>query len=293
LTGALRIPTVVVIGGGAVGATTVRQLLRARRASRLWTEAIVVVDRDPLCAVARARPEAPVRVETADWSAWLDAGLERLGPEDHLVPYHWAPHLLLTWLRREAARAGAVVEDGPSLPSRGLPYDAPTAGGDRALSYASWPCPPLCIEPRLCPHTRGPRDWSLAEDLLRVPPGAPFSEAVVFRCLHLVYGVGTVPVSAILEARDRVLAGLEHGPRAWLIATSSHCHALARVMHVEPGQRAVADDRIGLGGMRAESPNSAFPSPHAGTDRGRTSGSRNGSRRTRLLTDPDTLAGSR
>jgi hypothetical protein len=60
----------------------------------------------------------------------------------------------------------------------------------------------------------------------------------VFRCLHLVYGVGTVPVAAVLQARDRMLAGLERGPRSWLIATSSHCHALARVLHVSPGQGA-------------------------------------------------------
>jgi hypothetical protein len=218
----------VVIGGGEAGATTVRQLLRARAASRLATDAIVVVDRDPGCVVARRRPGAPVRVEVADWSAWLDAGLDRLGPDDHLVPYHWAPHLLLTWLQRQAGRAGAVLRDGPPVPSRGLPYEAQTHAGDRALSYASWPCPPLCIEPKLCPHTRGPKDWSLAADLEAAQPGAPF--AVVFRCLHLVYGVGTVPVAAILRARDRVLAGLAAGSRSWLIATSSHCHALARVM---------------------------------------------------------------
>jgi hypothetical protein len=92
----------------------------------------------------------------------------------------------------------------------------------------------MCIEPRLCPHTRGPKDWSLAEDLLAVPPGAPFADALVFPCLHFVYGVGTVPVATILRARDRLLAGIEHGPRSWLVSTSSHCHALARVLRVEP-----------------------------------------------------------
>jgi hypothetical protein len=229
---ALRVPTLVVIGGGEVGSKTVRQLLRARAASRLETQAIVVVDRDPECAVARLRPEAPVRLEIADWAEWLDTGLEGLGPDDHLVPYHWAPHLLLQWLKGQATRAGGVATDGAPLPSRGLPYEAESRAGDRALSYASWPCPPLCIEPDLCPHTRGPRDWSLAADLARVPPGAPFDAALVFRCLHLVYGVGTIPVAAILEARDRLLAAVGRGQSSWLVATSSHCHALARVLRV-------------------------------------------------------------
>ena len=232
MTAAIRIPTLVVIGGGEVGATTVRQLLRARAASRLETAGIVVVDRDPSCAVARRRDGPPVRVETRDWSDWLDANLEGLGPDDHLVPYHWAPHLLLTWLERQSLRAGATAKDGAPVPPRGLPFEAETAAGDRALSYASWPCPPLCIEPRLCPHTRGPRDWSLAADLSAVPAGAPFEDSLVFRCLHLVYGVGTVPVASILAARDRVLAGLALGPRSWLVATASHCHGLARVLRV-------------------------------------------------------------
>ena len=36
-------------------------------------------------------------------------------------------------------------------------------------------------------------------------PGEPLEGRIVFRCLHLVYGVGTVPVAAIHAARDRVL----------------------------------------------------------------------------------------
>lgn len=229
---ALRVPTLVVIGGGEVGSTTVRQLLRARAASRLETQAIVVVDRDAECAVARLRPESPVRVEIADWAEWLDKGLDGLGPDDHLVPYHWAPHLLLQWLGAQVARAGGVAADGAPVPTRGLPYEAETRAGDRALSYASWVCPPLCIEPDLCPHTRGSKDWSLAADLARVPSEAPFDEALVFRCLHLVYGVGTIPVAAIHEARDRLLAAIGRGRSSWLVATSSHCHALARVLQL-------------------------------------------------------------
>jgi hypothetical protein len=44
--------------------------------------------------------------------------------------------------------------------------------------------------------------------------------------MHLVYGVGTIPVREILSARDRLRAGLGTR-RSYLVATSSHCHALA------------------------------------------------------------------
>lgn len=229
----LRVPTVVVIGGGAIGAGYVRQLLRAAAAGRLETDRIRVVDRDPNCPAARAA-DPRVDVEVADWSDWLDAEIDRLGPQDHLVPHHWAPHLLLTWLERQMLRAGAATVRGVAPPPRGLPFEATTRGGDRALSYASWLCPPFCIEPALCPHTRGPRDWSLAGDLESERPGEPFDGRVVFRCLHLVWGVGTIPIAEIRWSRDRLLEGLRRGPRRYLVATSSHCHALAASLDVAP-----------------------------------------------------------
>jgi hypothetical protein len=235
----LVVPGFVVIGGGVDGAFYVRQLQRAVAAGRLATERIRVVDRDASCAVA-GLDDPRLRLEVADWGDWLDAHLDGFGPEDHLVPYHWAPHLLFDWLARQVAHAGGSAVRGGDVPPRGVPYEATTGAGDRALSYATWPCPPACIEPALCPHTRGPKDWSLAGHLAEA--GAGFDAALVFRCLHLVWGVGTIPLAEIRASRDRVLQGLAAGPRRWLVSTSSHCHALAAVMRVEP--RAPCRERL-------------------------------------------------
>jgi hypothetical protein len=228
----LDVPRFIVIGGGEAGAYYVRQLLRAVAAGRLRTERIVVVDRDAGCAAASSG-DARVRVDVADWSEWLDAHLGASDADDHLVPYHWAPHLLLGWLQREVARHGGGSGRGQAPRPRGLPMERDTAAGDRALSYADWVCPVTCIEPALCPHTRGPRDWSLAADLEHPAPGERFTGHVVFRCLHLVWGVGTIRVGDIHAARDRVLAGLGGGGGRYLVATSSHCHALATTLQVE------------------------------------------------------------
>ena len=230
----MRIPGFIVIGGGEAGAAYVRQLLRAAAAGKLETDGIVVVDRDPSCDATRF-DDPRVRVVVSDWSRWLDAHLDQAGPGDHVVPYHWAPHLLFSWLEGQAARAGGRTAHAEGLTERGLPYEAPTRTGDRALSYASWVCPAFCIEPALCPHTRGPKDWSLAADLEAPHVGDAVDDRIVFRCLHLVYGVGTIPVADILAARDRVVAGLENGRRRYLVATSSHCHALATILEVAPG----------------------------------------------------------
>lgn len=228
----VRVPAFAVISGGVDGAVYLRQLLRAIGRGRLVTDTIVVVDRDPRCGVA---PQAGgvVRVEVADWSDWLDRELDRLPAGAHLVPYHWAPHLLLGWLERQLARAGCVTQRGGRVPPRGLRYEGDTRSHDRALSHAGWLCPALCVEPAQCPHTRGPRDWSLCGELA-ADPGAGFDHALVFRSLHLVWGVATIAVADILAARDRILARLAEGPSTWLVATASHCHGLATPLRVEP-----------------------------------------------------------
>jgi hypothetical protein len=229
---ALRVPTFVVIGGGAIGAGATRQLLRASAAGRLDTDRILVVDRDAGCSAASL--PAPVRVVTDEWSHWLAQHLDALGDADHLVPDHWAPHLLREWLVGQLERRGAEVARTGGLRRDELPFTAPTRDGDLALSYAAWICPPRCIEPDLCPHTRGTKDWSLAHDLSRAATGETWDGQIVFRCLHLIYGIGTVPLRNILAARDVLIRGLARGTQRYLVATSSHCHALATAIEVRP-----------------------------------------------------------
>lgn len=228
------------ISGGVEGAVYVRQLLRAARAGKLAVEGLDVIDRAPDCAAAREFGADPrVRFAVADWVDWLETQLDVLPPGAQLVPYHWAPHVLLEWLSRHVRRAGGSAVRGAPLTPRGLPFEATVAHGDRALSYAAWLCPPTCIEPALCPHTRGEKSWSLAADL--EAPYAPdaMDGQIVFRSLHFAYGVGTIPVTEILAARDLVVSGLAAGPRSYLVATSSHCHGLATTLRVErDGSRA-------------------------------------------------------
>ncbi len=226
----MRASVVAVVSGAEAGAFYVRQLLRAAAAGRLETGRIVVVDRDPRCA-ARRFEGGLVEIATADWGEWLARELHGLPDDAQLVPYHWAPHLLLDWLAGEARRAGANAERASALPAYGLPFEKETRAGDRALSYATWPCPPACIEPALCPHTRGPKSWSLARDLGAPPEG--FAASLVFRSFHLVYGVAAIPVTDIRAARARVLAGLDQD-RLYAVGTASHCHGLVTALAVRP-----------------------------------------------------------
>ena len=208
-----------------------RRLFKAEAAGKITFGRIVVVDRDPGCA-ASALAGPRVRLEVASWDDWLAANLSNAAPGDHLVPYHWAPHVLLDWLAADLSRHGLSLTrtfDLSKPPAR-PPLLRETKAGDLAMSYAEWLCPPACIEPALCPHTRGPKSWSLAADLAKAP------QSFVFPCLHLAYGVGTIPVSAIFNVRDHIVAALlrgDFGPASpvW-IGSASHCHGPAAAVTV-------------------------------------------------------------
>jgi hypothetical protein len=211
----------------------VRRLFKAEASGKITFGRIVVVDRDPSCAVADLVSDR-VRLEVASWNEWLGGNLSHASMGDQLVPYHWAPHVLLDWLAADLARHGVVLKRAEELsdpPARPI-VQRETKAGDLALSYADWLCPPACIEPALCPHTRGTRSWSLAGELAIAP------HSFVFPCLHLVQGVGTIPVSAIFGVRDRLLGALRRRELkstepVW-IGSASHCHGLAARVTLQP-----------------------------------------------------------
>lgn len=130
--------TIVVCGGGCYGGYYVRQLARARAAGATRFERVVVVDRDPGCAIAHlaaaiARDDAhgiaahgwrlrrdgdqtprdtmdeayrqlPLHCVTADWAPFFDEWFGRAiaDPEasarDAVVPSPLMPHLLADWV---------------------------------------------------------------------------------------------------------------------------------------------------------------------------------------------------
>ena len=203
-----------------------RRLFKAEASGKISFGRILVVDKDPRCAVA-ALVNDRVRLEVSRWDDFLAEHLGHSGMGDHVVPYHWAPHVLLDWLVCDLKRHGVALKRAPDLgdPPARPPMLRETKAGDLAMSYAEWLCPPACIEPALCPHTRGPKSWSLATELAKPP------RSFVFPCMHLAYGVATIPVSAIFAVRDRLAEAVRRGEvgadaPAW-ITSASHCHGLA------------------------------------------------------------------
>lgn len=235
--------TIVVIGGGCYGSYYVRQLTRARQARALVWASLVVVDRDPHCAVALHPPAARppgLTLAISPWDVYLarflaDAAETPGTDRDAIVPSPLMPHLLADWLvDRARARWPHVPIRTESIDSPlPVPWQRDAEDGTRYVSFAEWICPINCIEPARCPHTRGPRSWSLPPTLRdhaesERSAGRPLAGVHLFHCTHRAYGVGMIDVADVVRADAAIGRTGLAPPARYLLGTVSHCHGAVR-----------------------------------------------------------------
>jgi len=240
----LRYGRVVIIGGGCYGSWYAQQLSRAIDRGALEVNEIVAVDRDASCTLAGELREgaygtAPVRLEVGTWTdflaGWLGGG-SAVVKHDMLVPSPLMPHLCLDWLMARAharwpARNMRVVPLPATPPT---PWERTAPDGRHYVSFATWMCPVNCIEPAKCPHTKGPRDWSMPPALGAFVGQHPaLCGSVIFHCVHRTYGVGMIDAVEITEADHRVAQWGANGPCQVLVGTVSHCHGALGVLAID------------------------------------------------------------
>ncbi|GBD10446.1 hypothetical protein HRbin23_00087 [bacterium HR23] len=229
---------IVVIGGGCYGTYHAGQLLKACRAGRLQAR-VVVVDRNAGCrAVQKLGGDPYFAFICQEWEAFLRPWLWMPPPDAHLVPAPFTPHLAFQWLAwavQEALGPVATITPEPTRLSPPLPFVHHHPNGQTYISYATWLCPVTCIEPALCPHTRGPRDWSLAPTLEAFARAhGEITHCVLFPVRHLAYGIASVPAALFPQARDTLAEGFRRrGYFRALVATVSHCHGVMGVLRGE------------------------------------------------------------
>ncbi|HXY32120.1 MAG TPA: hypothetical protein VEI06_15540 [Gemmatimonadaceae bacterium] len=242
-----RYATIVVVGGGCYGSYYVRQLRRAARAGALEAARVVVVDRDPRCAVSAVLVTSdgmPVELVTEEWTPFFAdyfaaAGRADTPSRDAIVPSPLMPHLMFEWLlHRSRDRWPHRVVDARALPPvPAMPWQREGGDGVRYVSFAEWMCPVNCIEPTLCPATKGVRSWSMPPAIVAYVEeerrrGHALGGPVVLHCRHRTYGVGMIDTSAVLEG-DRVVAEAgANGPAEVLVGTVSHCHGALAVLGI-------------------------------------------------------------
>ena len=239
-----RFATSVVVGGGCYGGYYVKQLQRAAKAGAITAASVVVVDKDPDCAVAKTLRDAggesrlPTEFVVADWRDYFGDYLSRAAvspdqfADDAIVPSPLMPHLMAEWLVTRAKdrwpnrAVGTAAIDAP-LPVR---WQRDGADGTHYVSFADWMCPINCIEPRMCPVTRDLRDWSLPPTIDAFARERGMRSAVM-HCRHRAYGVGMFDTSEVIAADAAIRDAGDHGEAEVIIGTASHCHgALTRLV---------------------------------------------------------------
>lgn len=230
---------VVIIGGGCYGSYYLQQLRRARARGAAVIRELLLVDRDPACRVAREAAEVATgaqdhRLVVAEWEPFLEEFLR--GPtaaDDAIVPSPLMPHLLLYWLRDRAEEEapGRRVQLEVPPPIDGVPWQRAGSDGSRYVSFAEWMCPVNCIEPRVCPHTRAERDWSMATTIAAMDG---VSTRAVLHCTHRTFGVGMIDVADIQRAAATVRAMAARGePSTVAVGTVSHCHGAVGTLRLD------------------------------------------------------------
>jgi len=260
---------VVIVGGGCYGTFYARQLTHAKERGRATYDRLLLVDHDPSCQVTRELGRAPDReLVVSDWDRFFDRYLAEkaavlpapdrpsacppvrwsAGPpvrpsarQDVIVPSPLMPHLMYHWLLRRAHERwpGREIATLPLPEGPGTPYDRAVPDGTRYVSYADWLCPTHCIEPALCPVTRAPRTWEMHDAVTaltrRLAGERPVAGPILFRCEHLVFGVGTFRVADVL-AGDAIVhqAGADGGAVDLPVGTISSCHGALNLLHLGP-----------------------------------------------------------
>lgn len=248
---------VVIVGGGCYGTFYARQLTAARDKGKAEFDRLLVIDQNPACQFARELGNAADReLVVEDWDNFFDQYFAKkgailattarrpVGPSarsDVIVPSPLMPHLMYQWLLREARKRwpGREVQTIPLPEGPGTPYDRLHPDGTRYLSFADWLCPTHCVEPALCPVTRAPRTWEMSDavtDLTRrLGEGRSVAGPVLFRCEHLVFGVGTFSVTEVLAGDTIVREAGAAGETVDLpVATISSCHGAVNLLHLGP-----------------------------------------------------------
>jgi len=244
-----RYGRIVVVGGGCYGGYYVRQLLRAERAGALTWDELVVVDRDPACAVSALgthdRPPR-LRLVASDWREFFALYLAAAAQDaarlaDSIVPSPLMPHLMADWLldRARARWPERAVHIAPTETVPSIPWQRSGEDGTRYVSFAEWICPINCIEPARCPETRGPRSWSLPVALASSPreAGDPAGAPLLFHCTHRAYGVGMIDVRDVVAADATIAQRGAAGEAVFLVGTVSHCHGALRSISIGPPGR--------------------------------------------------------
>jgi hypothetical protein len=234
---------VIIIGGGCFGTFYTRQLLTARSEGKIAFESLNIIDKNKDCQMTREIQDPEAQVSAMDWKAYLRGYAAQYFDqpdlkfrEDIFIPSHWAPHLLwdmlIVHIQQETTLPDIEVKKIKVTDKIQTPYEMILENGDDAVSFATWACPPHCIEPKKCPHTKEDRDWEMGDSLKQFFQDRG-EDYYSFFCRHLANGVAGIPMSDIHDEYLRLKAAVKKNKLLRVaIATHSSCHGLLSLVEI-------------------------------------------------------------
>jgi hypothetical protein len=230
--------TITIVGGGCYGSFYLRQLFRARDAGALAWNHVVVVDRDASCQAASALGGESLVV--AEWTPYFREYLNAAAggaidaSHDAIVPSPLMPHLMYEWLydRARDRWPDREVSTRPLPSAPPTPWERAAPNGVHYVSFATWMCPINCIEPATCPHTKGPRTWTMPAAVREYAEQENLAGPAVFHVTHRAYGVGMLNVADVVAADALVRDAAQDAKANVLVGTVSHCHGALAVLSV-------------------------------------------------------------
>lgn len=229
MSGPDRYGTIAIVGGGCYGSFYLRQLFRARSAGALNWDRVVVIDRNDNCAAAAILGDAELIVD--EWTTYFR---DHMADADAIVPSPLMPHLMYEWVRDRAKRRWPdreiTTRPLPSVPP--TPWERAAPDGVHYVSFATWMCPINCIEPATCPHTKGPRDWTMPATVREYATREGLAGPALFHVTHRAYGVGMLNVADVIAADALVRKEANERSANVLIGTVSHCHGALAVLSI-------------------------------------------------------------
>jgi len=232
----------VVAGGGAYGHHYLRKLDSAVAKKAINIDGVIVVDKNPECAVAE---ESYVALNSRlEVTSWRDFGQSIWEDRDYWVDSVWvpapiAPHILAQWVTDRllaTQNKGAVPKLDPiHLPD--IPYAKSLPDGRVLLSHAPGTCPLNCIEPAVCAITHAERWWEMGETIdsafTNNPSTLSRDSIAMFFCKHHCDAgendVGGIRFRTIYDEYDRIESQVMSGQTTVGIATFSSCHGILNV----------------------------------------------------------------
>jgi hypothetical protein len=229
MSGPDRYGTITIVGGGCYGSFYLRQLYRARSAGALAWDRVIVVDRNPECPASQNLGDATLAV--SDWTAYFR---DHMRDADAIVPSPLMPHLMYEWVRDRAKERwpDRTITTRPLPSAPPTPWERAAPDGVHYVSFATWMCPINCIEPATCPHTKGPRDWTMPATIREYAAREGLTGPALFHVTHRAYGVGMLNVADVVAADQLVQDAARDSAAQVLVGTVSHCHGALAVLSI-------------------------------------------------------------